>query len=201
MQWGREHEATGVLAGVHATAHVEANMHNRTIETMKTVHRPTAIAIISTGSTLPTFSCPPECSCNRLHAKPSGLLIHKLLPWLGASPDALVMDPKGMRPDGSPSIFGALEIKCPYKVANLRKDGMPKDWYANEKTGKSAIVPVCQQKTAVYRQIQWILAILRSWKAPEILSMLGMRWVFSALGGFCTTRRGSDSDYVLYAGA
>ena len=41
-----------------------------------------------------------------------------------------------------------------------------------------------QKTTDVYRQIQWILAVLRSWTASEIFSMLGL-----------------DFDvYLLYAG-
>jgi hypothetical protein len=107
------------------------------------------------------------------------LLIHKILPWLGASPDALVLDPMAER-NGASSIFGALEIKCPYTC----RDTDPDAWRVSPKTGKSPIVPVLQKTTDVYRQIQWILAVLRSWTASEIFSMLGL-----------------DFDvYLLYAG-
>jgi hypothetical protein len=33
---------------------------------------------------------------------------------------------------------------------------------------------VLQKRTQPYRQIQWILSVLRSWSAKEILSMLGI---------------------------
>jgi hypothetical protein len=169
MRWGMDNEAKGALAGVHAMEHIETNVGQR-MEEMRTVRRLQPLTILSTGSALPEHPCPPGCPCNRAEAKASALLIHKILPWLGASPDALVLDPVGVNSNGESSIFGALEIKCPHSC----KDGKPDEWRRSSKTGKSPIVPVCNKTTDVYRQIQWILAVLRSWTASEILSMLGI---------------------------
>jgi hypothetical protein len=164
LQWGRQHERDGVLAGVHAEKYSTAHL-SRNEATMELKTRVVVPTILATGGELSHFDCPSTCTCGWRSAKKAGLLIHKLLSWMGASPDALVLDPSDPR-----GVFGALEIKCPFSC----KDTTPYDWKTTKTAKKSSLVPLLGKRTAPYRQIQWILTVLRSWSAREVLSFLGM---------------------------
>ena len=63
--------------------------------------------LFSAVGELADFDCPPSCTCGKRSAKQSGLPISKLKHWIGASPDALLLDPRDPR-----GIFGAFEVKC-----------------------------------------------------------------------------------------
>ena len=78
---------------------------------------------------------------------PSGFVISKSHPILGASPDAKVIDP------GCLETFGLAEVKCPYKVANVAPiDACSDPKFCMEKTGTDT----CQLKKnhEYYAQVQ-----------------------------------------------
>lgn len=78
---------------------------------------------------------------------PSGFVISKSHPILGASPDAKVIDP------GCLETFGLAEVKCPYKVANVAPiDACSDPKLCMEKTGTDT----CQLKKnhEYYAQVQ-----------------------------------------------
>ncbi|PFX30067.1 hypothetical protein AWC38_SpisGene5183 [Stylophora pistillata] len=82
---------------------------------------------------------------------PSGFVISKSHPILGASPDAKVIDP------GCLETFGLAEVKCPYKVANVAPiDACSDPKFCMEKTGTDT----CQLKKnhEYYAQVQGQMA-------------------------------------------
>ena len=61
-----------------------------------------------------SYACQWKHGHSNLVVRPSGLLVSKAHPFLGASPDGLVYDPSDQQQP-----HGFLEVKCPYSQRDL----------------------------------------------------------------------------------